>query len=56
MLELRKDGEKIRVSTGINVMTAFWDGNVKTIKQGCPDYFLISQKLLSFNAIVAKRL
>jgi hypothetical protein len=54
MLELRKDGEKIRVSTGINVMTAFWDGNVKTIKQGCPDYFLISQKLLSFNAIVAK--
>lgn len=56
MLELRKDGEKIRVSTGLIITTAFWDGDNKIIKQGCPDYFILAQKLLSFNAIVSKEI
>lgn len=54
LLELRKDGKKIRISTGLSVGVAFWDEQSKVIKKNCPDYIFLSQKLTSFSAHVNK--
>lgn len=55
-LEARDGNEKIRLSTDIIIPTKYWDSNIKNIKQNCPNYFLLTQKLLAFNSIVAKEI
>lgn len=52
--EARKGEEKIRLSTEISIPTKYWDTKTKTICKTCPNFFVLSQKLLSFNAIVTK--
>ncbi len=54
--EARKGDEKIRLSTDIIIPTQYWDSTTRSIKQGCPNVFLLSQKLTSFSAIVAKEI
>ena len=54
LVELRKDGKKIRVSTGITVKVEFWDDDTKTLRKGCTDFVFLSQKLLHFSSIVAR--
>lgn len=56
LMELRKDGKKIRISTGISIKSAYWDDDNKGIKKNCPDYLFLSQKLLSFCSHVSKEL
>lgn len=54
LVELRKDGKKLRVSTGITIKVEFWDDDKKTLKKGCADFVFLSQKLLHFSSVVAK--
>ena len=54
--EARKGDEKIRLSTDIMIPTQYWDTTTRSIKQSCPNAFLLSQKLISFSAIVAKEI
>lgn len=54
--EARKGDEKIRLSTEITIPTEYWDTTTRSIKQSCPNAFLLSQKLISFSAIVAKEI
>lgn len=56
LLELRKDGSKVRVSTGITIKSEYWNTDDKTINKKCPDYPFLSQKLTSFVAIAAKEI
>lgn len=53
-IEIRKDGERIRMSSEIIIPTDFWDADSRNIVRGCPDYIFLIQKLTSFNAIIAK--
>lgn len=53
--EIRVDGEKVRISTEVQVPTMYWDAKARTIKKGCPDFVFLSQKLSSFNAIASKQ-
>jgi integrase len=53
-VEIRKDNEKLRLSSEVIVPTKYWDSNSRTILKGCPDYLFLNQKLLSFSAMVAK--
>lgn len=56
LAELRKDGKKIRISSGINIKTEHWDETHKVIKRTHPDYLFISQKLLAFSSIIAREM
>lgn len=53
--EIRVNGEKVRISTEIQIPTMYWDAKARTIKKGCPDFVFLSQKLSSFNAIATKQ-
>lgn len=56
LLELRNNGEKIRLSTGVILTTAYWDNDNKTLKNGHPNQLLYTQKIVAFNSIVAKEI
>lgn len=55
-VEIRKNNERIRLSSEITIPVVYWDAKSRSIINKCPDYFFLSQKLLSFNAIVAKEI
>ena len=56
LIELRKDGQKIRLSTGITIKTEHWNETHKVLLKTHPDYLFTSQKLLAFTSIVAREM
>lgn len=54
MCELRKKGDKIRISTELKVPSKYWDSKNKVLLKRCPDYAFLSVKLNKFVSIVGK--
>lgn len=55
-IEIRKNNERIRLSSEIIIPTQYWDSEKKALRKNCPDYIFLSQKLISFTAIVAREI